>query len=153
MRDVNSSGDKGNVEVVAVRDDRNFKSAVSADELATSGVRGKLEKIRHIYKGGGEAVPTSLLEVGDLSGGVIETKRDNAKVLDRTNDLIVVLDESCTLERSVCDKVKKAKARINALEKHVAASDAKYSKTVEEPPQVNGELRTRNTSLVSELKA
>lgn len=63
------------------------------------------------------------------------------------------LGKSRTPECSACDRVQKAEVLVKALENLVAASYSKYSKTVVEAAQVKKELRTRVTSLVSELKA
>lgn len=37
-------------------------------------------------------MPTSVVEVFELSRKVVKTKQDNAKLADRNNDLVEVLD-------------------------------------------------------------
>lgn len=97
-------------------------------------------------------MPTPVLEVIDLSREAVGTKRNNAKLLNRTNGPMLELDESRTSERVACGRVPMAEASIKALEDHVAASDSKNSKTVERSTQVEEELCTRVTSLVAEPK-
>lgn len=124
----------------------------SADEIAASIARGKLKEIQCILGARGEAVPPSVLEKTDLSREVIETKRNNAKVTDRNNDLVTELDESRAFKRLASDMVQKAEARVKALEEHVKALDSKYSKTVEDAAQVEKKLRMHLTLLELELK-
>lgn len=50
---------------------------VSADNLATAEVREKRKVIQRTCEDESETVPTSVLEVIDLSREVVETKRNN----------------------------------------------------------------------------
>lgn len=102
MREVASRGGKADDEAPDAEDDWVFEWMVSADELAAFGVRGMLKKTQHICTDGYKAVATFVLEVIDLSRKEVETKRNNANLLDHTNDLIIKLDKSRTSERLPC---------------------------------------------------
>lgn len=125
---------------------------VSADELATSGVREKKKKIKRIWEDDGESVTLSELEVVDLSREVAETKRNNSKLLDCNNHLIFELHISRTSKRLACIRVQKKEGCVQALEEHLAALDSKYSKTVEKLLQLVKEFCTRVSTLAAELK-
>lgn len=152
MRDVAIRGGEVDVKAANAEDDWNLEGMVSASKLATPGVREKLQEIQQIYKDGNKAVPTFVLEVNDLSRKVVETKRDIAKLLGCTNDLMIEMDDNRESKRLACHRVQKAKNRVEALEEHVDAADLKYSKSVEIAAQVEKEFCTRVMSLVPELK-
>lgn len=109
---------------------------ISADELAASGLRGKLKMHQRICKDRGKSVSASVLEVINFSREVMETRPDNAKLLDRTSDLALELVESRTSKRLACDRTQKTEACVKVLELHVAPSKSKYSKTIEKSAQL-----------------
>lgn len=67
VRVVASRGGEANVEAADTKGDWDFDGVMSADELAASEVRGKLKDFKRIFEDRGEAVPTSVLEVIELS--------------------------------------------------------------------------------------
>lgn len=83
---------------------------------------------------------------------MVETKRDDAKLLDRTNYLIMKFNKSRTPERLAWDRVQRKNARVKAMKERGKVSDSKYLKTVENAARAEGELCTSFTSLVSKLK-
>lgn len=125
---------------------------VSADQLAASEVRENLKENQRICEEVRKAVPPPMLEVLDLSREVIDTKRDNAKLWDRTNDLKTELDKTRTSEHLASDRVKMEEACVKTLKEHIEASNLKYSKTVENAARAVEELCLQITSLVSEHK-
>lgn len=62
------------------------------------------------------------------------------------------MDECRTSDHLACNRVQKAEGRVQSLERHVAASGSKYSKTVEKSAQAERELPTRVTLLAAELE-
>lgn len=51
---------------------------VSAKEVASSGMRGKLQEVQCVCENSGEAVPTTIVEVVELARVGVEAKRKNA---------------------------------------------------------------------------
>lgn len=66
---------------------------VSVDEVTASSVRNKLTKDQSIREDGSKAVPTSVVEVIQLFKDIVETKRKNAKIVDRLDDLKKKLED------------------------------------------------------------
>lgn len=68
-------------------DNRNFEGMVTAEGVATSGIRGKLRVIQCVSEKSGEAVPTTILEVIELNREGIEIKRKNATSSGQITDM------------------------------------------------------------------
>lgn len=94
-----------------------------------------LKEIQRICKGGGEALPTSVLEVAILSREVVDSKRNNAKLMDRKISLVMELDKCRALHCFACDSVQNVEARVKAMERHVESMKSKSFKTVEDAAQ------------------
>lgn len=109
-----------------------------------------MKDIYRIRKDGGKAWPAPVLEAIDLSQEVVETKRENAKLVDRNIDLVVELYKSHLSERLARDGLQKAEACVNAMKKLVKVSGSKYLEIVKDAAQVAKEFRMRVTSLKSE---
>lgn len=125
---------------------------VSAGKIATSGARGKLKKIQRLWEDGGEAVPTSVFEELNLSRQMVDSRRNNAKLMDQNNSLVMELDICRASNCFAGDRVQIAEARVKALEGHVEASELKYLKTVEDAAQAETKLSMRVLSLEMEPK-
>lgn len=67
VRDFASRGDECDIEAANVEVTWDFENMMTVDELPAFGVRRKLTEIQQICKDKGESVPTSLIEVIDLS--------------------------------------------------------------------------------------
>lgn len=76
-----------------------FKGMVSVDEAAAAGARGKLRELQRICKNGGEAVPTTVVEVIELARDVVGTKRDCAAWVRTHSGILEELDSSQAAER------------------------------------------------------
>lgn len=128
VRNIASRCAKVNFKATNAKLDYHFGATVGTDKVAASSVRGKMKDIQHICKGGGEVVPTSVVEVIDLFRDVVETKCNNAKLMDRNNDLLMGLDESRAPEQFARDRVERADACVEGSEKHMETSASRYSK-------------------------
>lgn len=108
-----------------------------------------MKENQHFCEDGTQAVPTFVLEIIDISRKGVETKHNNVKLMDHNSDLVMELIKSRELQRLACDRAQNAEARVKAFQKHVEASNSKYSKTVADAAQTEKELRIRVTSLGS----
>lgn len=109
--------------------------------------------MQRICEDRGKAVPTSALQMIDLSREVAEVNRNNAKLMDCNIYLVLELNESRASKRLARNRVQKADARGKALEEHVESSDSNHSKTVEYVAQLEKKLCMGVTSLESGLKS
>lgn len=134
-QDVASRGFEDDVETPDAKNDWDLEGVVFADELAASGVREKLSEIQHVCKDGSKAIPTSVLELFNRSREVVETKQDNAKLPDCTDDLIIELYKSRASEHLARDRIQKAEGLVKTLEQHVKESYPKYLANVAEVAQ------------------
>lgn len=50
-------------------------------------------------------MPTSVVKVVELSRNVVNSKRDNARLVRRNADLVKALEDGRSLERLMCDKL------------------------------------------------
>lgn len=82
VQDVTSRGGKVDFKAANANPNLDFEEIVSDDEIAVSGLHGKLREIQRICKNGGEAVPVSVIEVVKSFRKVAETKRDNARLMN-----------------------------------------------------------------------
>lgn len=74
-------------------DDWELVGMVSANEVTTSEVRRRIKVTQRIRENGGNALSAFNLKTTKLSRKVVETKHDNAKMMDSNNDLVGKLDE------------------------------------------------------------
>lgn len=93
-----------------------------------------------------------MFKVIDLSQEDVETKRNDAKLMDRNNELVMELDGSRVSECLTCDRIQNAESCIKTLEEHVKTSDSRYSKAVKDADQVEKELNISVASLDSALQ-
>lgn len=56
---------------------------VTAKEVTTSVVHGKLRKVQRIYEGSGEAMTTTVIKVIKLASDLIEARSKNANLSER----------------------------------------------------------------------
>lgn len=126
---------------------------MSVEEIATSGVREKLMVVQPLCKVEGEASPTSVFKMMGLSRQVVESKRNNAKLVDRSKDLFQELEGVQTVKRPAYVNPKEAPVRAKTLEAQVKDADAKYARLVEETDQSQDNLRVHKALLDSSLKA
>lgn len=103
-------------------------------------------------KDGGEAMPTFVVKVIELSREVVETKRDNGKLVDHNTYFLGDLEDCRAAERLAWDKLERAEGLVKTLKAHVAKLDMKYSSTVEEATQTKEMLHVGVTSYGSSLK-
>lgn len=60
---------------------------MSADEVTSPRIHGKTKEAQRICGGEGKAVLTIVVEAIELSRDVVDTKGENAKLVERVNDL------------------------------------------------------------------
>lgn len=73
------------VETEEFSKDWDFDRTTSVDEMAASGVCDKLKEAQRIRKGGGKAVPPSVVGVFRLSRIVLKMRRKNIKLVARVS--------------------------------------------------------------------
>lgn len=98
---------RGKVKAEANNANKNwdFNGIVFAEELATSGVRGKWKEFQRFCKFKSKAVLACVFEKGELSWKVFDTKHDNTKLINCNNDLVKELEDVQCPKRLVCDKL------------------------------------------------
>lgn len=77
-------------------------------------------------------MPTSIVEVIELSRDVVETKRENAKLIDRINDPERESEDVQSVEQQTCVNLEATTARRQTVETQVKDTDANYAKVVAE---------------------
>lgn len=134
-------------------DDWEFEGIISVDEVAGSGLRGKLREVQRICEEGGEVVPATVVDVVNLARKVVETKRENvAFVEDRTKALAKVEE----LQGTVCSLQKEldtTNTRVNALETRLAQSTESVSRIQSEELQVKAGFCARFRELEGSLQS
>lgn len=69
-------------EIDAVEASRDLESMVTADDVATTEICGKLREVQRGCEDGFDAAPTTFVKVIELGRGGIVTKRMNATLSD-----------------------------------------------------------------------
>lgn len=126
---------------------------MSVNEVAASGVRNRLEEVQRICENGGEAVPTSAVEIIELSRDVVETKHKNAKLVDRVKDLERELEDGRSVKRLTCVNLVISATLVQTLEAKVNDADAKCAKMLDKAAQTEENSRSCTSSLEALLKA
>lgn len=83
--------------------------------MATSGICGKLRELQRICEDGGELVPTTIVDVTDLSREGVEVKRKNATVPRQLTNLDAELVEVRAAGRTIRSQVTAAEDWIRTL--------------------------------------
>lgn len=138
--------DKTKAEAHDADEDSNFERKISVDVLVSSGICEKLKKIQCLCEKEGKAVATSVVKLSELSSGGIEKKRDDAKLIDCSGDLVKKLEDVQSLERLAFDKLEVTSAFVQTLEVPVKDPDAKFAKMDGVTAKMGGVLRLRVTS-------
>lgn len=89
----------------------------------------------------------------ELSREVVETIHENAKLVNRINDLEIDLEGVRSVKRLAGVNSEVALARMKTLDFQVKAADAKYGKTVDQTTQTEENFRSRTTVLKPLLRA
>lgn len=82
------------------------------DGVVTFGDRDKLKEVQRICTDISKALPTSVDEVVELSRDFVESKRENAKLVNRLNVRDRKLNEGQLVEWLECVKMKVATTRV-----------------------------------------
>lgn len=96
-------------------ENRDFKSIVAAKEVASSGLNGKLRAVLRVSENGGEAVPTTIVEVIELGCGGVKMKRKNTALSDQNTDMERELVKACAVEGIIRRQLAEAERRTTAL--------------------------------------
>lgn len=106
MRDIADRRDEFECEPDDVDEDRDFEEMVSVNEVAACEVRDKHKEAQYICEDGCKAVLTSAVRVIALYGDVVESKRKNAKLVSRVNDLEGEQEGVPSVKRLACVTLK-----------------------------------------------
>lgn len=136
-----------------VDEDWDFEGTVSVDEMETLSVHDNPTEDQRICEDGGEAESTFVAEVIVLTRKAVETKRDNAKLADRPNDLVREPKDVRSVERLVSVILEVATARVQTVEVLVKDTDAKHETVVDKTAQTEMDLRSCPFSKGLSLKA
>lgn len=126
-----------------------FKRMASIDEIAASGVRGKLEEILALFVDKGVAERTSVIELIEFSREAVETKRDNTKLVDGTEGLVREMEDVRSAECLTHINLDVALVFIKLLRALVEDVGAKCAKMVEETAWTGVDLCFHNILLDS----
>lgn len=96
-------------------DNWNFEEMVSVGEAAAPGVRDMFGKIQLICEEGGEALPTTVVEVIELAREVDETKRIHAVLVKLHSWTLKELYSSQAAERLVRKDLETSNAKLTTL--------------------------------------
>lgn len=96
-------------------DNCDFEGIATAEEVATTSIRGRLREVQRICEEGGEAVPTTFVDVTELAREDNKVKGKNATTSDRQRDSRTQLVETSAARRTIIGQVTAVKNRIKAL--------------------------------------
>lgn len=83
----------------------NFEDMVTAKEIATTEVCGKLLEVQCVRDKSGDAVPTTIVDVVELNRECTETERKNATLSDQNTDMVANVVEICDAGRTMCGRL------------------------------------------------
>lgn len=118
-----------------------FEDMVTAENVATFSIRGKLQKIQRVCEGAREAVPTTTADVFKLARDGIKMKRKNATMSGRQTDLEAQLVETLAAGRTMRSEIKAAKDCIQILKAQLFNAQLTLSKLANESSMTEADFR------------
>lgn len=119
-------------EVIAEEVDWDFEGMVSSEQVATSGVRGKLGEGQCACGDDGEVVPTAIVNVVELDGEGIEAKRLNAILSSPQSNLKAELVELWPGRHPMSGQTTTAEKRIKLMKACLAEVQLTLEKLTDE---------------------
>lgn len=152
VRDIAVRREEVDAEAGNADDAWDFERMVSVYEVAAFRVRGKLNEIERLCKDVRKTVPASVIVLAELLREVFETKRENAKSVDRSREPVKELADAQLVGCLIWANTELASAFDKALKAQVRDAGAKYGKMVEETNQAEEDLRVCITPSVLLLR-
>lgn len=127
-----------------------FEGMVTPEEVATTGVCGKLQEVQRICGDDSEAVSTTVVDVTVLTREDINMKRKNVTMSTRQIDLEAKLVETRAAGYTMRSQATAAEDRIKSLKTQLADAQLAFERSANESSWTEGDLRTE-TIAVEEL--
>lgn len=109
-----------------------LEGTMTAKEVATFGVRGKLREMKCVCKDGNNAVPTTAVEVIELTREIAAIKRQNATLSDRSTNMKVALVETSATGSTMRCQLKAAELHIAGLKTQLTKAQLTLQTLVED---------------------
>lgn len=106
---------------------------MAVEEVALSGVPGKLQKVQRVCEDGGEVVPTFVVEVIEPACEGIEDRRENAKLKKCITDGHVKLATACAARCTMRGKLETAEGQATSLKRQLVDDGAALEKLASKP--------------------
>lgn len=124
-----------------------FDSMVSAKEVATTGVRGKLREMQRVCEDCSKTVPTATVKFAELEREGVELKRKNASLSDQNTNIEVEFLKVCAAKRTMHGQLKSAERQTIALKTHLADAKLAHGKLVDKLSKTEADLRAQTVSV------
>lgn len=126
---------------------------VTAEELATSGIRGRLQEMQRVCENGVEAVPTPNVKVIELAREGADAKRKNEALSDQNTNSETKLVRVCSVGDTMREQLGGAECRIPALKTHLVDAWSARRKSAGETATVEADLRAQVAAVKELLSA
>lgn len=135
------------------KDNLDFEGMLAAEEVAASDVCGKLREGQCISENGGDAVPTTLVDVVELVREGIETNRKNTTLSSRQTDLEAKLVEIRAAGHTMRAQNTAGHGRIKAPETQLTNALFALERLPDESFWTEAELRSRMVAIEESFEA
>lgn len=115
------------------KDSRVSEGMMTVEEVATSGILGKLRGAQHACEKGGEAMPTTIFDVDELARESIKIKRKNAALTDQDTDMDAESVKTGTAGSKMSGQIIVTEDRVRALKMQLADAQLALKKMAYEP--------------------
>lgn len=122
-------------------DSWDLEGMVAVEEVATSGVRGRLREAQRACEDSGNALPMTIVDVIKLARKGIEAERKNATMFSRQTDLEDELTEMRAARRTMSCQISATEVRLKTLKVQLSETQLELEKLTDELSSTEAELR------------